>query len=51
MLDFLNFINGLLHYLNIDQAYVQADLMPQLLKTGYLNDAPKKYQVEINKYM
>ena len=51
MFDFLIFINGLLNYLNIDQAYVQADLMPQLLKTGYLSDAPKNYQLEINKYM
>ena len=37
--------------LKIDQAYVWAGLIPQLLKTGYLSDAPKKYQVEINKYM
>ena len=50
MLDFLTFINGLLNYLNIDHAYVWADLIPQLLKTGYVSDAPKIYQLEINRY-
>ena len=51
MLNFLIVINGLLIYLNIDQAYVWAGLIPQLLKTDYLRDAPKSYQLEINKYM